>query len=47
VNIYQKREAKFVDPDMQDKKIIFYEYAESSHFLTSEEEILESLPEYC
>jgi hypothetical protein len=31
---------------MQDKKIIFYEFEESSQFLTSEEEIIESIPEY-
>lgn len=46
-NIYQEREAKFIDTDLQNKKIIFYEYQESSPFLTSEEEIFESLPEYC
>ena len=46
-NIYKEREAKCVDADMQNKKIIFYEFEESSPFLTSEEEILESIPKYC
>ena len=47
VAIYAPHEARFVDPNMKNQKIIYYEYEDGSCYLFSEEEVIESLPEHC
>ena len=45
--IYAPYEAHFVDTNMKYYKIVFYKYEDWECYLFSEEEVIESLPEYC